>query len=135
MSWFERKLYKSITFDTDFTPVWSCGGSMVFTTDPTVGYAKYQQINNVVYFTLAATAGTLNVDAGASPIVYFTIPAGITTTTGTGACTVRDGDGTRSAGDYFITTSNRVGIYKEDHTNFTAGATFEVRIFGRALAS
>jgi len=124
-----------VTDSTAFTPVWSCGGSMSLSSDPTVGFSAYQQIGNIAYFTMNAYSGTLDVSGGADTDVYFTFPPGLTSNSGIGSCWIRDGDGTYGHGQWYVTTSNRIRVRKEDVSNWTGGANFGVAIFGRAVTT
>lgn len=132
MSWFERKLYMNITKSASFTPVWSNAAGGSFTTDPTVGYAKSWQILDRIYFSLYAHSGNIG---GSSAYIRFTVPAGITGSTGYGACWLRDGDGTPTAGMWRSDTGSTIRVYKEDVTSFVTGANLQIFIDGSAEKS
>ena len=118
----------------DFTPVWSAGGSMTVSTDPTVETAKKIVISalGIVLFSVCANSGGLGGTANKS--LYLTLDQDILDNSSGGALGLADDDGTWVGGKWKVTSSNRIEVNKIDDSVYsTGGSGLELIISGFAL--
>lgn len=124
MSWWERQLATILT-PRDWTPTYSAGGSMTFTSVTTTR-ARYVRIFSWVFFYLnfiGTTGGTADND-----IFIDGLPVTAATTLIPFACLVTDGITT--GGVAWLSTTTQINVRKADATDFGLGAGRAIRIFG-----
>jgi len=101
---------------TSWAPTLSASGSMTYTST-TVNFAKYIQINDIIYFKIDVT-GTVGGTPGTH--LKFTLPVNNNAEAVGGGATVVD-NSIIKGGFYSYAAANQFDVYKYDASNYVAG--------------